>query len=181
MELKVSEKQVKWANSIRKDMIEALTFSLKFKNHIDKIDLSDKDVVKAKDTILNKIDELEERINGNNSKWFIENREIIDVAFSVTKQKVFSFDEIFKNFDYEKENVDDFDLLQTWNDLYSITLNIIEKEQFKKDILSKDINIENIGDNEILNKLKSSFEFHYWNVIKNTLNYNEILEIYKNK
>lgn len=81
LELKGSEKQIKWAEEIRQDMLKALEEKQNLNNHADYIEEGSKKagqwekVEKAVGDFRTVFKKVEELVNSEDSaKWFIENR-----------------------------------------------------------------------------------------------------------
>lgn len=128
VELKGSEKQVKWGNDIKREMLEALENAKSYKKYVNDFEFNE-DEKKAERVIFEKIEELEKQINNETSaKWFIENRDITTRAFSKVNIKVFDFNELFEGFDYEEADVDDWDVDQVWDKYYTAVINEIENK-----------------------------------------------------
>lgn len=107
VKLEGTEKQVKWAEDIRKSMINALECTKGFKD----VEIWDED---CKEKIIDKLNEVKNKVlNEKDSKWFINNRHFIEKSEDGFK---FDANEMFRGettYDREMTYLED-----SLNDLY---------------------------------------------------------------
>lgn len=124
-----SEKQVKWANDIRREMIEVSEFFSNFKNvtdaQLEEYGLEDFEI-EVKDFVLDMFDDLYNTIKTEKSaSWFIRQSSTLLSKTIVVKEiiNIFDIKEVFKITNLDKEEVDFDDVSNCFYALLTIICN----------------------------------------------------------
>ncbi len=131
LELNGSEKQVKWANNIRREMIEVSDFFSNFKNvtneQLEEYGLEDFEI-EVKDFVLDLFDELYNHIKTEkNASWFITQSSRLLTKTIVVKEiiNIFDIKEVFKLSKLDKEDIYFYDVSNCFYGLLTIICNKI--------------------------------------------------------
>lgn len=130
VELQGTEKQVKWANDIRQEMIEVSEFFSNFKNvtndQLEEYGLDDFEI-ELKDFVINMFDDLYNTIKSEKkASWFIRNSFLLTKKIVVEEIiSVFDIDFVFK---MSKLNKDDIDFDDISNCFYGLLTVICENK-----------------------------------------------------
>lgn len=125
IELQGTEKQVKWANDIRREMIEVSEFFSNFKNvtteQLEEYGLDDFEI-ELKDFIINMFDDLYNIIKSEQkASWFIRNSFLLTKKIVVDEIiNVFDIDLVFKMSKLNKNDVDFDDMLNCFYGLLTV-------------------------------------------------------------